>query len=135
MQATHWPAKIVQIGDLIVELTLEETAQLREHLEQAYGIVARTTFVDVPVVHDVIVEPPVAPSRFDVFLESVAPEHRIAAIRQVREALGVSLKDARDLVEGAPRAIKEKLEREEADDLKKIVEASGAKVALRQSSM
>jgi large subunit ribosomal protein L7/L12 len=132
MQQTLWPTKIVQIGDLIGHLTLAEAAQLRDHLEQVYGIVARTTLVDMPVVPDVVIEPAVvAATQFDVVLEGVAPEHRIAAIRQVREALAVSLKEARDLVEGAPRAIKERLEKAEAEELKKRVEAAGAKVALR----
>ena len=69
-------------------------------------------------------------SEFDVVLAEVG-SNKIAVIKVVREVTGLGLKEAKDLVEGAPKAIKEGVAKEEAEELKKKIEASGAKVELK----
>ena len=67
---------------------------------------------------------------FDVILKEVG-SNKIGVIKVVREVTGLGLKEAKDLVEGAPKAVKEGVAKEEAEELKKKIEASGAKVELK----
>ena len=69
-------------------------------------------------------------TEFDVILKEVG-SNKIGVIKVVREVTGLGLKEAKDLVEGAPKAVKEGVAKEEAEELKKKIEASGAKVELK----
>ncbi len=128
-----WTPKILDIGKQIGNLTLAEAAQLRDHLQDVYGIAAATGIIPEPIVKPNLVIDNVAlePIAFDVLLESVEPANRIAAIRQVRETTGLSLKEARDMVEGAPRIIKQGMDKAEAEQFKVALERSGAKIAIQ----
>lgn len=69
-------------------------------------------------------------TEFDVILKEIG-SNKIGVIKVVREVTGLGLKEAKDLVEGAPKAVKEGVAKEEAEELKKKIEASGAKVELK----
>lgn len=71
------------------------------------------------------------PTEFDVVLDSFEAGRKIGIIKAVRDNTGLGLKDARDLVDAAPRAVKERLSRADADKLKAQLEAAGAKVSLK----
>lgn len=136
MPAMNWSSKIVDIGERLGNLTLAEAAQLRDHLQEVYGIAAqRAAIADSHVKPDSVIDSaPIEPTAFDVILESVEPAQRIAAMKQVRESAGVALKEAKELVESAPRVVKQGLARADAEQLKTVLERSGAKVVIRPST-
>ena len=72
-------------------------------------------------------------TEFDVELTEVGP-NKVKVIKVVREVTGLGLKEAKDLVDGAPKVVKEAAEKDEAEDIKTKLEAEGAKVTLKQSS-
>jgi large subunit ribosomal protein L7/L12 len=133
MSQRTWHPDVVALGDRIAGLTLAGAAELRNYLETVYGISPGTRAGLVPeVTPEVIIDNPrVEPTEFDVFLDEFDAARKVAAIRAVREATGVGLKAARDLVEGAPKVVKERLPRAEAEAVKAVLEAAGAKVSVR----
>jgi len=119
-----------QIMDLVKELPVLELANLVKHMEEEFGVSAAA-----PVA---MAMAPAAggdagaaeKSTFDVVLESAGAQ-KIAVIKAVKEALGLGLKEAKDIVDGAPKAVKEGASKEEAEELKATLEAAGATVELK----
>jgi large subunit ribosomal protein L7/L12 len=119
-----------QIMDLVKELPVLELANLVKHMEEEFGVSAAA-----PVA---MAMAPAAggdagaaeKSTFDVVLESAGGQ-KIAVIKAVKEALGLGLKEAKDIVDGAPKAVKEGASKEEAEELKATLEAAGATVELK----
>jgi len=119
-----------QIMDLVKELPVLELANLVKHMEEEFGVSAAA-----PVA---MAMAPAAggdagaaeKSTFDVVLESAGGQ-KIAVIKAVKEALGLGLKEAKDIVDGAPKAVKEGVSKEEAEELKAALEAAGAAVELK----
>jgi len=119
-----------QIMDLVKELPVLELANLVKHMEEEFGVSAAA-----PVA---VAAAPAAggdagaaeKSSFDVVLESAGGQ-KIAVIKAVKEALGLGLKEAKDIVDGAPKAVKEGASKEEAEELKATLEAAGATVELK----
>ncbi len=110
----------------IEKLTALELAELVKALEEKFGIsaaapVAATAASSAPAEEK---------SAFNVMLKS-AGEQKINVIKVVREATGLGLKEAKDMVDAAPKVIKEGLKKEEADELKAKLEAAGATVELQ----
>ena len=133
MSQRIWSPDVIAIGDRIAGLTLAGAAELRTYLETAYSIrpIARVVVDPDPDPDpEVIIEP----AEFDVLLDGFDAARKVAAIKAVREATGVGLKDARDLVEGAPKIVKGRMPRAEAEALKVVLEATVAKVSLRSSA-
>ena len=133
MSQRIWSPDVIAIGDRIAGLTLAGAAELRTYLETAYSIrpIARVVVDPDPDPDpEVIIEP----AEFDVLLDGFDAARKVAAIRAVREATGVGLKEARDLVEGAPKVVKGRMPRAEAEALKAVLEATGARVSLRGSA-
>lgn len=131
---TTFDEKITSLGDSIVALTLAEAVSLGTYLEEEHGIKPAAAGVAVAAgptdagEGDVDVEP----TDFNVVLEGLADtSKKIAVIKVVREITGAGLKDAKDMVEGAPKDLKENLPKEEAEGLKKKLEEAGAKVTLK----
>jgi large subunit ribosomal protein L7/L12 len=79
-----------------------------------------------------VAEPPAVKTEFTVQLDGLAdPAKKINVIKVVREITGLGLKEAKDLVEGAPKAVKENISKDEAEAMKKKLEDGGAKVSLK----
>ena len=130
-QAKKWSPEIKKLGDKIVELKLLQAKELADYLKEVHGI-----------------EPAAAPvammaagagggaaaeeeqTTFDVILTSFG-EKKINVIRIVREITGLGLKEAKALVDGVPGKIKEGVTKEEAEEVKKKVEAEGATAELK----
>jgi large subunit ribosomal protein L7/L12 len=130
--AIHTP-EIAAIGDRIVALTSASAAQLNRYLKAAYGIesVCASVIAD-DVQPDVVIEDgQVVPVEFDVVLEAVEPARKIAAIKAVRQATAYGLKEAKELVEGTPRIVAERLTRAAADELMAILTSAGCKAVVR----
>ena len=121
--------KSLQLLEQIKALTILEMADLVKALEEEFGVSA------APVAVAGVAGGAAAPAEeekteFDVVLAEVGAK-KLDVIKVVREITGLGLKDAKDLVESAPKAIKEGVAKEEAEALKKQIEEAGAKVELK----
>ncbi len=126
------PALIRALGDGIADLKLSEAVLLRDYLKKRHGIEA-TAGVGVLPPPVPLPPPPVLSEKtvFTVSLDGLAdPTRKINVIKVVREVTGLGLKEAKDLVEAAPKPVKENLPRAEAEVLKKKLEEGGARVFL-----
>ncbi len=110
----------------IESLTAIELAELVKALEEKFGISAAAPVA----VAGAAAAPAEEKTSFNVFLKS-GGEQKINVIKVIREATGLGLKESKDLVEGAPKMVKEGLKKEEAEELKKKFEAAGATVEIQ----
>lgn len=118
-----------EIIDAIKELTVLELNDLVKACEEEFGVSAAAGVVVAAVAGG---EAAAAEEKteFDVELTDVGP-NKVKVIKVVREATGLGLKEAKDLVDAAPKMVKEGASKEEADDIKAKLEAEGAKVTLK----
>jgi len=125
-------AKVKDLGDKIAGLTLKEAVDLADYLKATYGIEPAAGGAVMMAAGGGGGEAAKAEeqSEFDVVLEG-AGANKIQVIKVVREATGLGLKEAKDLVDGAPKAVKEKIAKADADALKAKLEEAGAKVAIK----
>lgn len=121
-----------EILDAIASKTVLEISELIKMMEDKFGVSAAAAAVAVaaPGAAAAAAAPAEEKSEFDVVLEA-AGSNKIATIKAVRELTGLGLKEAKDLVEGAPKAVKEGLPKADAEAAKKKLEEAGAKVALK----
>ena len=124
-------ADIKELGDKIVGLTLKQAVDLAGYLKDEYQIEpAAGGGVMMAGPAAAAVEAPEEKTSFDVVLKA-AGEKKINVIKVVRAATGLGLKEAKDLVEGAPKVVKEGLPKEEADKLAAELKENGAEVELK----
>ncbi|MBS9387469.1 MAG: 50S ribosomal protein L7/L12 [Dolichospermum sp. WA123] len=122
-----------QILDQLKSLTLLEASELVKQIEEAFGVSAAPTgggmmMMAAPgAVAEVVEEK----TEFDAILDSVPADKKIAVLKIVREITGLGLKEAKDLVEAAPKAVKEAVTKEAAEDIKKRIEEAGGKVTIK----
>jgi large subunit ribosomal protein L7/L12 len=118
-----------QVKDYIKNMTLMDAAALVKELEEELGVSAAA-----PVAVAAVAAGPAAAAEekteFDVVLAQVG-EKKIQVIKVVRELTGLGLKEAKDLVDGAPKNVKEGISKAEAEDVKKKLEEQGAKVEIK----
>ena len=120
-----------EILDAIASKTVLEISELIKMMEEKFGVSAAAAAVAVAPAAGGAADPAAEEkTEFDVVLADVG-SNKIAVIKAVREITGLGLKEAKDLVEGAPKAVKEGAAKAEAEDLKKKLEAAGAKVELK----
>ena len=109
---------IEAILESIEKLTLLEAAELVKAMEEKFGVSAAAPADD-------------ADAEVNVILASVPADKKIAVLKEVRGITGLGLKEAKDLVDGAPKAVKEGVKKEEAEAIKKQLEAAGATVEIK----
>ena len=120
-----------EILDAIASKTVLEISELIKMMEEKFGVSDAAAAVAVaPAAGGAAAPAAEEKTEFDVVLADVG-SNKIAVIKAVREITGLGLKEAKDLVEGAPKAVKEGAAKAEAEDLKKKLEAAGAKVELK----
>lgn len=120
-----------QVVEFISNMTVLELSEFIKELEEKFGVSAAAPAAAMMVAAPAEAAAPAEEkTEFDVILKS-AGANKIGVIKVVREVTGLGLKEAKDLVEGAPKAVKEGVAKEEAEELKKKIEASGAKVELK----
>jgi large subunit ribosomal protein L7/L12 len=117
------------ILDAVKELKVLDLAALVQHMEEEFGVSAAAP-VAIAAAGAAGGDAAEEKSSFDVVLASVGGQ-KIAVIKAVREITGLGLKEAKDLVDGAPKAIKEGLAKDEAEKVKADLEAAGATVELK----
>ncbi len=124
-------AKVSGLGDSIASLTLKEAVDLAEYMKVTYGIEpAAGGAVMVAAAAGDAAPAAEAQTEFTVVLEE-AGATKINVVKVVREVTGLGLKESKDLVDGAPKAIKENISKEDAAKLKASLEAAGAKVTVK----
>lgn len=124
--------KLEQIVKSVEELTVLELADLVKVLEDKFGVSAAMPMMAGPAASGASVAAAAQEEKtsFNVVLAN-AGANKISVIKEVRTATNLGLKEAKDLVDGAPKTIKENLPKAEADELKKKLEAAGATVELK----
>lgn len=123
-------ADIKAIAEQLVNLTVIEVTELKNILKEEYGIEPAAAAVAVaagPAGGEAAAEEKTA---FDVILKS-AGAAKLQVVKAVKEAMGVGLKDAKDLVDGVPSKLKEGVDKAEADHLKAALEEAGAEVEIQ----
>ena len=130
-KATNMAVDLDNIVEQLSGLTVIEAAQLSKKLEEKWGVSAAAP-VAVAAAPAAGAAAPAAEAKtsFDVVLKE-AGANKIAVIKEVRAVTTLGLKEAKDLVEGAPKTVKEGVTKEEAEEIKKKLEAAGAKVELK----
>ena len=123
---------IKEMGDKIVALTLKQAVDLAGYLKEAHGIepAAGGGVMMAAPAGGAAAAPAEEKTTFDVVLKT-AGDKKIQVIKEVRTATGLGLKEAKDLVEGAPKVVKEAMNKADAEKLKKVLEEQGATVELK----
>jgi large subunit ribosomal protein L7/L12 len=121
-----------ELGEKIVALTLKEAKELSDYLEEVHGIkpAAGGAVVVAAAAGGEAAPAAAEKTEFDVVLEAFG-DQKIGVIKVVRAATGLGLKEAKDLVEGVPAKVKEGISKDDAEKLKKELEAAGATVAIK----
>lgn len=122
---------VEELLEKISALTLVEAAELKKELEDKFGVTAAAPMMMAGAA-PAAGEAPKAEEQteFDVELTEVGA-NKLNVIKVIRELTGLGLKEAKDLVEGAPKVVKEQIQKDEANDIKKKLEETGAKVTLK----
>ena len=125
-------ADLAKIVDDLSNLTVLEAAELSKMLEEKWGVSAAAPVAVAAVAGGggAAAEAAEEKTEFDVVL-AAAGDKKIEVIKEVRAITGLGLKEAKDLVEGAPKTVKEAVSKDEAAELQKKLEAAGAKVELK----
>jgi large subunit ribosomal protein L7/L12 len=123
-------ADLSKIVDDLSGLTVLEAAELSKMLEEKWGVSAAAPVAVVAAGGGAAAAPVEEKTEFDVVLMA-AGDKKINVIKEVRAITGLGLKEAKDLVEGAPKTVKEGASKAEAEDLRKKLEDAGAKVELK----
>jgi large subunit ribosomal protein L7/L12 len=130
----EWSNEVKEIGDKIVALTLLKAQELGDYLKETYGIEAAAA----PVIAGGPAlaggpAPAAAPAEKEDFtvMLTTAGDKKIQVIKVVRELTGLGLKEAKDLVDGAPKPVKEGVPKAQAEDMRKKIEEAGGKVELK----
>ena len=133
--ATELSEKSARILEDLKSMTLLEASELVKAIEETFGVDASAAAAGPAMM---MAAPGAAPaeaaeeqSEFTVMLDSFAADKKIAVLKVVRNATGLGLKEAKELVEGAPKEIKENLSKEAAEELKKEIEEAGGVVSLK----
>ncbi len=121
-----------EVFNFIDNMTILEMSQFIKEFEERYGVTAAAPMAVAAVPGVAAAAPAAAEEKtsFDVILSS-AGDKKIQVIKVVREITGLGLKEAKDLVDGAPKPIKTGVSKEEADSIKAKIEAEGAKVEIK----
>jgi large subunit ribosomal protein L7/L12 len=130
-EAKKWGSEVKKLGDKIVGLTLMQAKELGDYLKEEYGIepaAGGAVMVTGPAAQEKAEEKEEKTS-FDVVLKEFG-DKKIQVIKEVRALTGLGLKEAKDLVDNAPKPVKEGLSKEEAETAKKQLETAGAVVEL-----
>ncbi|MBL7877875.1 MAG: 50S ribosomal protein L7/L12 [Cyclobacteriaceae bacterium] len=124
-------ADVKSLGDQLVELTVKEVNELASYLKETHGIEpAAAAVVAGPAAGGAGAAAPAEKTNFDVVLKA-AGANKLQIVKLVKELTGLGLKEAKDVVDGAPKTIKEGLPKDEAENLKKQLVEAGAEVELK----
>ena len=122
---------VESILESIEKLTLLEAAELVKAMEEKFGVSAAAPVAVAAAPAAAAAPAEEEASEVNVILASVPADKKIAVLKEVRAITGLGLKEAKDLVDGAPKAVKEQVKKEDAEAIKKQLEAAGATVEIK----
>ena len=122
---------VESILESIEKLTLLEAAELVKAMEEKFGVSAAAPVAVAAAPAAAAAPAEDADAEVNVILASVPADKKIAVLKEVRSITGLGLKEAKDLVDGAPKAVKEGVKKDEAEAIKKQLEAAGATVEIK----
>lgn len=124
-----------EILEKLKSLTLLEASELVKQIEEAFGVSAAAPVGGMMMMPGIgggaAAEPEEEQTEFTVMLEEFPADKKIAILKEVRAITGLGLKEAKDLVEAAPKAVKEAIAKDAAEEIKKQLEAVGAKISIK----
>lgn len=127
--------EVTDLGDKIAALTIVKAVELKNYLKEKYKIEpAGGGMMAMPQTGGggaAVAEKPAEKTEFTVMLDGFDPAKKINVIKVLRELTGLGLKEAKDLVEGSPKPVKENVSKEEAEKIKKALEDGGGKASLK----
>ena len=126
--------EVTELGDKIVGLTISKAVELRDYLKEKYKIEPAGGGVIMaagPAAGAAVAEKPAEQTEFTVTLDGFDAAKKINVIKVVREITGLGLKEAKDLVEGSPKPVKENIPKADAEKIKKQLEDGGGKASLK----
>lgn len=123
-------ADIKQLAEEFMNLTVKEVSELATLLKEEYGLEPAAAAVAVAAAPAAGEAAAAEKTSFDVILKS-AGQAKLQVVKAVKEATGLGLKESKDIVDGAPKAVKEGVSKEEAEALKAALEEAGAEVELK----
>ena len=123
-------ADLNKIIDDLSSLTVVEAAELSKQLEEKWGVTAAAAVAAAPAAGAAAAAPAEEKDEFTIML-TASGDKKINVIKEVRAVTALGLKEAKDLVEGAPKEVKAGVNKKEAEEIKKKLEAAGAKVELK----
>ena len=123
-------ADLNKIIDELSKLTVVEAAELSKQLEEKWGVTAASAVAAAPAAGGAAAAPTEEKDEFTIML-TAAGDKNINVFKEVREVTALGLKEAKDLVEGAPKEVKSGVNKKEAEEIKQKLEAAGAKVELK----
>lgn len=129
-EATEFDAATTELGDKIVGLTLLEAKKLSDYLEEVHGIEAASGGAVMMAGPAETAAPVEEKTEFDVVLTGFG-DNKIPVIKIVRSATGLGLKEAKEIVENTPKAIKEGVSKDDAEKLKEEIEGAGGSVEIK----
>ena len=124
-------SNVETILESIEKLTLLEAAELVKAMEEKFGVSAAAPVAVAAAPAAAAAPAEDADAEVNVILASVPADKKIAVLKEVRGITGLGLKEAKDLVDGAPKAVKEGVKKEDAEAIKKQLEAAGATVEIK----
>ena len=128
-------ADVIELGDRLAGLTVAKAVQVKNYLKEKYGIEPAAGGVAMvaptPTEGGPAAEAAAEPTEFNVILDGFDAAKKINVIKVVREITGLGLKEAKDLVEGAPKPVKENVSKEDAEKFRKQLEDGGAKASVK----
>ncbi|MBO5385208.1 50S ribosomal protein L7/L12 [bacterium] len=122
---------VESILESIEKLTLLEAAELVKAMEEKFGVSAAAPVAVAAAPAAATAPAEDADAEVSVILASVPADKKIAVLKEVRTLTGLGLKEAKDLVEAAPKAVKENIKKDEAEAIKKTLEAAGAVIEIK----
>jgi large subunit ribosomal protein L7/L12 len=135
MAQRNWAPDVVELGDRIARLTVTQATLLSRYLADVHGIKSPSGVDITPPEPDVVLEDGKAiPTSFDAVLDAYDPARRVVLIQATRALLGLGLKEARDMVDAAPRTVRAQVTEAEAQEVKAKLEAVGGQVTVRPAA-
>jgi len=123
-------AELAKLVEELSALTVLEAAELSKMLEEKWGVSAAAPVAAAAAPAAAAAAPAEVQTEFTVIL-AAAGDKKINVIKEIRTITGLGLKEAKDLVEGAPKTVKEAVSKDEAEKIKKVLEENGAKVEVK----
>lgn len=122
--------KVAQLIEQVKSLTVLELSEVVKALEEEFGVSAAAPMAVAAAPAAAAAAPAEEKTEFDVILKA-AGDNKMKVVKAVKDLTGLGLKEAKDVVDGAPKAVKEKVSKEDAEDLKKQLEELGAQVEIK----